>query len=146
MFGEPKSEKRMPPALVLRDPFPISAVTCVDLDYSDLVEPVARAGGVLAVPAHDWQEIFMMHHRSAVWSAVTAGVPVIRSAGHGISAVYDAAGRVVAQANSLDGPVVLVADVPMSMRAARDAQSNWKINEVSSAPAAKAAAQTTHSR
>ena len=52
-----------------------------------------------------------MHHRSAVWSAVMAGVPVVRSNGHGISAVYDAAGRVVATANSLDGPVVLVADV-----------------------------------
>jgi metal-dependent amidase/aminoacylase/carboxypeptidase family protein/predicted amidohydrolase len=115
MFGEPRSEKRTPPALLLRDPFPVSAVTCVDLDYSDLVRPVARAGGVLAVPAHDWDEIFEMHHRSAV----RAGVPVVRSAGHGISAVYDAAGRVVARANSLDGPCALVADVPISIRGAK---------------------------
>jgi apolipoprotein N-acyltransferase len=109
---ERKSEQRMPPALAQSDSFPVSAVTCVDLDYSDLVRSVARAGGVLTVPANDWKEIFAMHHRSAVWSAVMTGVPVVRSAGHGISAVYNAAGRVVAQANSLDGPVALVADVP----------------------------------
>jgi predicted amidohydrolase len=123
MFGEPRSEERTPPALFPRDPFPVSAVTCVDLDYSDLVRPVARAGGVLAVPAHDWDEIAEMHHRSAVWAAVTAGVPVVRSAGHGISAVHDAAGRVAGRASSLDGPCALVVDVPTSMRAAQPSQS-----------------------
>jgi predicted amidohydrolase len=109
---EPKPERRTPPGVVEGDPCPVSAVVCVDNDYADLIRPVSRAGGVLAVPANDWEEIVEMHHRSSVWSAVRAGVPLIRSAGHGISAVYDAAGRVVAQANSKDGPVTLVADVP----------------------------------
>ncbi len=40
VFGEPRSEERTPPALFPGDPFPVSAVTCVDLDYSDLVRPV----------------------------------------------------------------------------------------------------------
>lgn len=115
--GEPKPARRMPPALLQADPFPVSAVICIDLDYSDLVRPVGRAGGVLAVPVHDWDEIFEMHHRSAVWAAVMAGVPVVRSSGHGISAVYDAAGRVIARANSKTGPVVLVADAPISQLA-----------------------------
>jgi apolipoprotein N-acyltransferase len=113
---EPKPDTRTPPALDPRAPFPVSAVVCVDLDYPDLVRPVSRTGGVLAVPANDWPEIVQMHHRSAVWSAVMAGVPVIRSTGHGISAVYDAAGRVLARANSLNGPVVLVTDVPTASR------------------------------
>jgi predicted amidohydrolase len=116
---EPKPERRTPPALLPDPVIPLSAVQCVDLDYPDLTRPVSRAGGVLAVPADDWTEIFDMHHRSAVWAAVTAGVPVVRSNGHGISAVYDAAGRVVAQSSSLDGPVVLVTNV----RAARQPQS-----------------------
>ena len=110
-FLEPRPDTRTPPALLPHTPAALCAVQCVDLDYPDLVRPVGRAGGVLAVPADDWKEITGMHHRSAVWSAVMAGVPVVRSNGHGISAVYDAAGRVVATANSLDGPVVLVADV-----------------------------------
>jgi predicted amidohydrolase len=113
---EPKPERRTPPA-VQPDPFPVSAVVCVDNDYADLVRPVARSGGVLAVPANDWAVIVDMHHRSAVWSAVRAGVPLVRSSGHGISSVRDAAGRVVSQANSCEGPVVLVADIQAPARA-----------------------------
>jgi len=120
---EPKPEKRTPPALLEGDPFPVSAVVCVDMDYADVARPVAQTDGVLAVPANDWEEIVEMHHRSAVWNTVMAGAPVVRSAGHGISAVYDAAGRVVAQANSLDGPVVLVADVPIPLPATRSAHA-----------------------
>ncbi len=115
-FLEPRPEKRTPPVILPRSPLPLCAVQCVDLDYPDLARPVARAGGVLAVPADDWTEIVGMHHRSAVWSAVLTGVPVVRSNGHGISAVYDGAGRVVATAHSLDGPVVLVADIRAANR------------------------------
>jgi apolipoprotein N-acyltransferase len=117
MGSEPRRKVRMPPALLQRDLFAVSAVICFDLDFNDLVRPVARAGGVLAVPANDWMGVEQLHHRSSVWPAVMAGVPVVRSVGHGISAVFDAAGRVRAQANSFHGPVVLVADVPISRRA-----------------------------
>ena len=113
---EPKPEARTPPVILPRSPLPLCAVQCVDLDYPDLIRPVSRAGGVLAVPADDWTEIAGMHHRSAVWSAVMADVPVVRSNGHGISAVYDSAGHVIATANSVDGPVVLVADVRAAKR------------------------------
>jgi apolipoprotein N-acyltransferase len=119
-FGmDPKPQTRMPPALLPRDPVPVSGVICFDLDYADLVRPVARAGGVLAVPANDWAEVAEMHHRSAVWTPVMAGVPMVRSAGHGTSAIYDAAGRVLARASTFDGPVALVADVPISKHAAK---------------------------
>jgi predicted amidohydrolase len=111
---EPRPARRTPPALDEHGPFPVSAVVCVDLDYPDLVRPVGRSGGVLAVPANDWPEIYGIHERSAVWAAVMAGVPVVRSAGHGISVVYDSAGRVVAEQSTDDGPVLLVADVPVA--------------------------------
>jgi apolipoprotein N-acyltransferase len=111
--AEPRRKVRMPPALLGRDPFPVSAVICHDGNFNDLVRPVARAGGLLAIPANDWKEIEQLHSPSVVWVAVMTGVPLIRSTGHGRSVVFDAAGRLVAMASSFDGPVELVADVPI---------------------------------
>lgn len=91
----------------------MSTVICVDLDYGDLVRPVTQVGGVLAVPANDWPELADLHHRTAVWAPVMSGVPMIRATGHGISAAYDASGKVICQQSSLNGPVVLVADLPV---------------------------------
>lgn len=73
------------------------------------------AGALLAAPSNDWFGGFeLLHHRSAVWTAVLGGVPIVRATGHGTSAIYDAAGHVLAQQTSQHGPVVLVADVPLS--------------------------------
>lgn len=114
MIGvEDRRQVQMPPALLAVGPVPVSGVICVDLDYGDMIRPVARAGGLLAVPSNDWREFAEIHHRSAVWSVVMAGVPTVRAVGHGISAVFDAAGRVLARQSSFDGPVALIADVPV---------------------------------
>lgn len=114
---EPKRHQRMAP-LTCRRPAPdvsaISCVICADLDYPDLLRPVARAGGLLAAPANDWPRLEDLHHRTAVWSVVGARVPLVRATGHGISAVWDASGRVLARASSLEGPVALVLDVPIA--------------------------------
>ena len=64
---------------------PVSAVICYDGNFNDLVRPVARAGGVLAIPANDWKELEQLHPPSAVWVAIMTGVPLIRSIGHGRS-------------------------------------------------------------
>jgi predicted amidohydrolase len=93
---------------------PLSAVICVDLDYADVVEVARRAGGVLNVPANDWPIFERMHHRTAVWAAAMSGVPILRATGHGISSVYDGAGRVLASQSSLTGPVTLVVDIPLA--------------------------------
>lgn len=118
---EPPRLERMPPGpyplTAAERPIWLSTVLCVDLDYSDLVAPVRRSGGILAVPANDWFGGFEeLHHSTAVWSAVMTGVPLVRSTGQGISAVFDGSGRVLAQASSRRGPVVLVVDVPVSSR------------------------------
>jgi predicted amidohydrolase len=90
----------------------LSTAICVDLDWSDTARSARRAGALLAVPANDWFGGFeVLHHKSAVWAAVIGAVPIVRATGHGISSIYDAAGRVLKQQNSADGPVVLVADV-----------------------------------
>lgn len=112
---EPRRHQRMPP-LHHRIPGlpPISTVTCADLDYTDYLGPVARAGGVLLAPANDWPRLERLHHRSAIWAVTGSRVPLVRATGHGISAIWDASGRLLAEANSLDGPVTLVADLPIS--------------------------------
>lgn len=112
---EPKRRERMPPGHAATEEGSISTVICVDLDYGDLVRPVASRGGLLAVPANDWPGYESLHHRAAVWAAVMSGTSVLRATGHGISAAYDPAGHVVAEQSSLSGPgpVVLVADVPI---------------------------------
>ncbi len=90
----------------------VSTAICVDLDYADTARSARTAGAVLAAPSNDWHGSFaLIHHRSAVWAAVVGGVPIVRATGHGISAIYDSAGRVVGQQTSADGPVVLVRNV-----------------------------------
>ena len=92
----------------------LSAAICVDLDYGDTARSARRARAILAAPSNDWFGGFeRLHHRTAVWSAVIAGVPVVRATGHGISSIYDRSGRVLAEQSSQLGPVVLVADVSL---------------------------------
>jgi predicted amidohydrolase len=91
---------------------PLSTVICVDLDYGDLLAPIRRAGGVLAVPANDWPAFDEVHHQTSVWAAVIAGVPIVRATGHGISCARDAAGRVLARRSSHTGAGLLVCDLP----------------------------------
>jgi predicted amidohydrolase len=92
----------------------LSTVICVDLDYGDLVPPVRRAGGMLCAPSNDWLDGFEeLHHRTAVWAAACTGATVVRATGHGVSAVFDGTGRVLARASSQSGPVVLIVDAPV---------------------------------
>lgn len=70
----------------------------------------AGGGGRL----NDWLEVAELHHQLAAWGAVASGPGVIRSTSRGVSAVIDASGRVIARASTFDGPVVLVADVPVA--------------------------------
>lgn len=90
----------------------LSTAICVDLDWSDTARSARRARALLAAPSNDWFGGFeVLHHNSAVWAAVIGGVPIVRAAGHGISSIYDGAGRVLKQQSSAGGPVMLVADV-----------------------------------
>ena len=93
----------------------LCTVLCVDLDYADLVAPARRAGGVLFAPSNDWLDGFHeRHHRTAIWAAVLSGTTVVRATGHGISSVFDGAGRLLARASSERGPVVMVVDAPIA--------------------------------
>jgi predicted amidohydrolase len=94
----------------------LSTVICVDLDYADHVPRVRAGGGILAAPSNDWFGGFeLLHHSTAVWSAVMTGATIVRATGHGISSVIDGAGRVMTAQSSQEGPVVLVVDAPHAM-------------------------------
>jgi predicted amidohydrolase len=113
---EPPRRQRMPPGVARLDgpsPVMVSTVICVDLDYNDLAPHVRRTGGLLAAPSNDWPVFEALHHRTAVWAAVMSGTSLIRATGHGTSAAYDPAGYVLAHQSSLEGPVVLIADLPL---------------------------------
>lgn len=121
---EPGRERRMRPGphrvRAGDDTLELSTVICVDLDYGDLIGPVRASGGILAAPSNDWFGGFEeLHHQTAVWSAVMTGVTTVRATGHGISSVIDGAGRVLARQSSLDGPVVLIVDAPLTEYARR---------------------------
>lgn len=112
---EAPRQQRMGPAEFAVEGVRASAVICVDLDYGDLITS-ARRSALLVAPANDWPVFDELHHRTAVWSAVLANTPLVRATGHGISAVFDGSGRVLAKvnANSNGGTAVLVADVPIA--------------------------------
>jgi predicted amidohydrolase len=103
----------MPPGLLARDPFAVSGVICVNLDYGDMVRPSLARVECWPCPPTTGRHSMRLHDRNAVWAVVMAGVPMVRATGHGMSSVYDAAGRVIARQSSFDGPVVLVADAPI---------------------------------
>lgn len=112
---EPAPRERQPPGPYrLERGWALSAVICVDLDYPDLIAPVRASGGVLVVPANDWLGFAEIHDQSAVWAAVLTGTTVLRATGHGICSARDGAGTLLARASSLDGPTVLVVDVPLA--------------------------------
>lgn len=110
--GESVNAGHAGPAAI-SDPLPLSAAICYDLDFSDLLRPVRRQGGILAAPTNDWKEYADLHRQAAVWVPVSTRTSLVRAASHGISAIIDPAGRTLAEASSFDGPVVLVADVPV---------------------------------
>jgi hypothetical protein len=108
---EPRPEKGTPPALLPGTPLPFCAVQCVDLDYPDLIRPVSRARGVLAVPVDDWKEITGMHHRSAV---CRQSWPGSRSCARPAMASHPSTAASAAWSpprTASTGPVVLGADV-----------------------------------
>jgi uncharacterized protein YjbI with pentapeptide repeats len=110
----PPRERQTPGPFVLERGWPLSTAICVDLDYPDLVAPLRAAGGILVVPANDWEGFEELHDRSAVWAAVLSDTAVIRATGHGLCSARDGTGRLLARTSSLAGPAVMVFDVPLS--------------------------------
>ncbi len=91
---------------------------CFDLDLTGLVRDYRRTGATaLFVPAWDFDRDAWLHSRMAVTRGVENGLTIARAARNGALTVSDPHGRVVAEAQSADAPLVS-AIAPLPARAA----------------------------
>jgi apolipoprotein N-acyltransferase len=79
----------------------IAGVICFDADHPELIRQAATGGAdLLVVPAYDWPDIDPYHAEMAAWRASELGLPIVRSASSGQSAVFDAKGRLIASSDA----------------------------------------------
>ena len=79
----------------------IAGVICFDADQPELIRQAAIGGAdLLIVPAYDWPDIDPYHAEMAAWRASELGLPIVRSASSGQSAVFDAKGRLIAASDA----------------------------------------------
>jgi predicted amidohydrolase len=93
---------------------PVSGVVCFDRDFADINRAVAARGGIVTIPTNDWRNVADLHARLLTWTAIQSQAAVVAATTHGWSVITDAAGREYGRASALEGPVVLVAEVPVT--------------------------------
>lgn len=88
---------------------------CKDMDFHAMIrsDVVASRPELLAVPAWDFKEDDWSHARVAILRSVETGVPMARTARHGLLLLNDRYGRIVAQARSVGGFTTLIGDLPL---------------------------------
>jgi apolipoprotein N-acyltransferase len=92
----------------------IGTVICYDMDNPGFLSDAGRQGvEILFAPSSDWPAIATLHLRMATFRAVEQGIHLVRPANHGLSAVVDWRGRVLASLHhTADGEYLLEAKVP----------------------------------
>jgi apolipoprotein N-acyltransferase len=75
----------------------IGTAICYDMDNPDfLADAGQQEVEILFAPSSDWPAIATLHHRMAAFRAVEQGFHLVRPANHGLSAIVDWRGRVLA--------------------------------------------------
>lgn len=101
---------------------------CKDMDFPQLSRQYgARDVGLLLVPAFDFDIDGWLHGRMAILRGVESGFSIARAARHGLLAISDNRGRVLAEhAGSPSGFAIATADVPVAHAdTAYDVLGNW---------------------
>lgn len=92
---------------------PVGIAICKDMDFaSDLRLYGKRDVALMLVPAWDFDRDRYLHGRMAVVRGVENGFAVARSASQGLMTLSDSKGRIVAEKATVNGPAMLVADLP----------------------------------
>ncbi|MFO0652636.1 MAG: nitrilase-related carbon-nitrogen hydrolase, partial [Polyangiales bacterium] len=95
----------------------LALVICFDADHPELVRQAARGrADLLVVPGNDWRDITPYHTAMAAWRARELGLPMVRAASSGESAVFDSDGHVVTRQRTVargDSPMRALAPVGM---------------------------------
>ncbi|MBK7402392.1 MAG: hypothetical protein IPJ34_40685 [Myxococcales bacterium] len=93
----------------------LALVICFDADHPELVRQAARGrADLLLVPSNDWSDIVPYHTAMAAWRARELGLPLVRAASSGESAVFDDGGHVVTRQRLVvrgDGPMRVLSPI-----------------------------------
>jgi apolipoprotein N-acyltransferase len=102
-------------AVVMLDRNRLGVAICKDMDFPRLARRYGRAGiQAMLVPAWDFDVDGIHHARMAVLRGVEQGFSVIRAANMGMLTISDPYGRIVAEAESAEAPVMtLSAQAPL---------------------------------
>ena len=93
----------------------LSGLICWDMDYPTVVQQAGLSGtGLMLVPSSDWLEIDPIHAYMNVYAAIENGMSLVRQTEGGLSIVYDAYGRVLAQTDFFGATDrTMIAQVPV---------------------------------
>lgn len=93
----------------------IGVMICQDDNFPGLARGYSRDHvSLLVVPTNDWLQVQEFHLQNVVVRSIDSGFAIVRGASHGISAIIDARGRVIARRDHHDeGAGPLLADLPL---------------------------------
>jgi apolipoprotein N-acyltransferase len=95
----------------------MATLICFDADFTAPARAAARAGAdLLVIPSNDWAEITPLHVEMAAFRAMETGLPILRPASNGMSAIIAPDGAITAAASSFLGQDELLAPAPLSAR------------------------------
>jgi len=112
--GEPAVRGIKPPVLAHTAFGPATGAICYDYDFPYLGLENARLNpGLVVLPSSDWKGIDPIHTQMASVRAIEGGYSLLRPTRFGLSAAYDAKGRVRGwQSANEEGPGIMIANVP----------------------------------
>jgi apolipoprotein N-acyltransferase len=74
----------------------IAGAICFDADFPEFMRQAAQGSAdLLVLPVNEWKEIKGIHFQMHAFRAIETGVPLVRAASSGLSAVFDPWGRVL---------------------------------------------------
>ena len=93
----------------------MAGAICHDGAFPEFIRQAAAGhADLLILPVNEWRAIADVHFRMHAFRAIETGVPIVRAAASGLSAVFDAWGRVIGVADDFaPGDRTLVAQVPI---------------------------------
>jgi apolipoprotein N-acyltransferase len=113
------------PVVLELDGHRVGGMICQDDNFTDLSRQYGRLKvNLLAVPTNDWAQVKDFHLENSLFRPVESGYALVRAASNGVSAIVTARGELLARKDHfVDGPGVLVADLPLYETGSRYSES-----------------------
>ena len=93
----------------------LAGAICFDADFPEFIRQAAQGSAdLLVLPVNEWKEIKTVHFQMHAFRAIETGVPIVRAAASGLSAVFDPWGRVLGVTDFFaPGDRTLTVQIPM---------------------------------